>query len=391
MGLLRHYLRNELEELGRNGARLRVIGDRDRLAGGHRVATSPMPSGARSPTPGSTSISASTTARATRSCRRPAASPARSRPASWPPRAIDETLFERELLTAGVPDPGPADPHQRRAAHQQFPALAVRLRRAGVRRHAVARFRQGASGTGDRRVPPARTSLWRRRRLGRPRRLQRASAACCFGSCRPRSWARCCLAAVWYGFPWIDLVAALCAPIMIGEWFRLTRRRPIALALAVVYSIAALLALLWLRHQPAYGRETIIWILACVWATDIGAYFIGSFAGGAKLAPSISPSKTWSGLVGGMCFSAVASAACGLRVRCRRDVDAGGDRRSPSPWSAQGGDLLELAAKRRAGVKDSGSLIPGTWRRARPHRRADRRPRIHRAIRLATAGDWPWA
>ena len=82
---------------------------------------------------------------------------------------------------------------------------------------------------------------------------------------------------------------------MIGEWFRLTRRRPMALGLAVVYSIAALLALLWLRHQPAYGRETIIWILACVWATDIGAYFIGSFAGGAKLAPSISPSKTWSG------------------------------------------------------------------------------------------------
>ena len=198
------------------------------------------------------------------------------------------------------------------------------------------------------------------------------------------------LAAVWYGFPWIDLVAALCAPIMIGEWFRLTRGRPVALALAVVYSIAALLALLWLRHQPAYGRETIVWILACVWATDVGAYFIGSFAGGAKLAPSISPSKTWSGLVGGMCFSAVVSAACGLMF------DAGETLMLAAigltiAVVAQGGDLLESAAKRRAGVKDSGGLIPG---HGGVLDRIDGLIAVLvfvAAIRLATAGDWPWA
>jgi phosphatidate cytidylyltransferase len=198
------------------------------------------------------------------------------------------------------------------------------------------------------------------------------------------------LAAVWYGFPWIDLIAALCAPIMIGEWFRLTRRRPIAFGLAIVYSIAALLALLWLRHQPAYGRETIIWILACVWATDIGAYFIGSYAGGAKLAPSISPSKTWSGLVGGMCFSAVVSAACGL-VFDAGDTIVLALTGIAIAVVAQGGDLLESAAKRRAGVKDSGSLIPG---------HGGVLDRIDgliaalvfiAAIRLATAGDWPWA
>ncbi|MCW5737508.1 MAG: phosphatidate cytidylyltransferase [Enhydrobacter sp.] len=198
------------------------------------------------------------------------------------------------------------------------------------------------------------------------------------------------LAAVWYGFPWIDLVAAICAPLMIAEWFRLTRGRPIAFGLAVLYSVAALLALLWLRHQPTYGRETIIWILACVWATDIGAYFVGSLAGGAKLAPSISPSKTWSGLVGGMCFSAVISAACGLAF------DAGGTFMLVAAGLviavvAQGGDLLESAAKRRAGVKDSGSIIPG---------HGGVLDRIDgliaalifiAAIRLMTAGDWPWA
>jgi len=197
------------------------------------------------------------------------------------------------------------------------------------------------------------------------------------------------LAAVWYGFPWIDLVAALCAPIMIGEWFRLTRRRPAAFVLAVAYSIAALLALLWLRHQPAYGRETILWILACVWATDIGAYFIGSYAGGAKLAPSISPSKTWSGLVGGMCFSAVVSAACGLVFDAGETLVLAATGLAIAVV-AQGGDLLESAAKRRAGVKDSGSLIPG---------HGGVLDRIDgliaalvfvAAIRLATGGDWPW-
>jgi phosphatidate cytidylyltransferase len=198
------------------------------------------------------------------------------------------------------------------------------------------------------------------------------------------------LAAVWYGFPWIDLVAALCAPIMIGEWFRLTRGRPAALGLAVLYSIAALLALLWLRHQPTYGRETILWILACVWATDIGAYFIGSLAGGAKLAPSISPSKTWSGLVGGMCFSAVASAACGLVFDAGETVMLAVIGIAIAAV-AQGGDLLESAAKRRAGVKDSGSLIPG---HGGVLDRIDGLIAVLvfiAAIRLATAGDWPWA
>lgn len=198
------------------------------------------------------------------------------------------------------------------------------------------------------------------------------------------------LLAVWYGFPWIDLVAALCAPLMVGEWVRLTRGRPAALVLAILYSIAALFALLWLRHQPTYGRETILWILACVWATDIGAYFIGSLAGGAKLAPSISPSKTWSGLVGGMCFSAVVSAACGLVFDAGETVMLAVTGLAIAVV-AQGGDLLESAAKRRAGVKDSGSLIPG---------HGGILDRIDgliaalvfiAAIRLATAGDWPWA
>jgi phosphatidate cytidylyltransferase len=89
---------------------------------------------------------------------------------------------------------------------------------------------------------------------------------------------------VWFGFPWIDLVAAIVAPIMIGEWLRLTRGRPLARGASC--STRSRRAGAAVAAPPAgFGRETILWILACVWATDIGAYFIGSYAGGAKLAP----------------------------------------------------------------------------------------------------------
>jgi phosphatidate cytidylyltransferase len=198
------------------------------------------------------------------------------------------------------------------------------------------------------------------------------------------------LATVWIGFPWIDLVAAIAVPLMIGEWLRLTRRRPVARTALVLYSIAAVLALLWLRHQPAFGRETILWILACVWATDIGAYFIGSYAGGARLAPSISPSKTWSGLVGGASASAIVSALCGLAVGTGETLTLALTGVGIA-LVAQAGDLLESAQKRRAGVKDSGRLIPGHGGIL------DRIDGLIAAlvfialIRLAIGGEWPWA
>jgi phosphatidate cytidylyltransferase len=197
------------------------------------------------------------------------------------------------------------------------------------------------------------------------------------------------LAAIWFGFPWVDLVAAIAAPIMVAEWGRLTRGRPSMRASTFLYSIAAALALLWLRHQPTFGRETILWIVACVWATDVGAYFLGSLAGGAKLAPSISPSKTWSGLVGGICFSAVVSSASGL-VFDAGDTPVLALAGVAIALVAQAGDLFESAAKRRAGVKDSGRLIPG---------HGGLLDRIDgliaalvavAALRLVIGGEWPW-
>jgi phosphatidate cytidylyltransferase len=197
------------------------------------------------------------------------------------------------------------------------------------------------------------------------------------------------LAAIWFGFPWIDLVAAIAAPVMTWEWVRLTRGRPLSRIAAVLYGLAAVLALLWLRHQPNGGRETILWIVACVWATDIGAYFVGRTAGGSKLAPRISPGKTWSGLVGGMAWAAVASAAAGWAFGL-------GDTVSLALIGAvlavvaQIGDLVESAAKRAAGVKDSGTLIPGHGGLLD---RVDGLIAVLVVVavaRLLAGGTWPW-
>lgn len=197
------------------------------------------------------------------------------------------------------------------------------------------------------------------------------------------------LAAIWFGFPWIDLVAAVAAPLMIREWIQLTRGRPAIRLLACVYALAALVALLWLRHQPVLGRETVIWVVACIWATDIGAYFVGASAGGAKLAPRISPSKTWSGLIGGMAWAATVSAAMGF-------VFSLGTTLSLAVIGAglavigQIGDLAESAAKRGAGVKDSGNLIPGHGGLLD---RVDGLVAVLIAValvRLTVDGAWPW-
>jgi phosphatidate cytidylyltransferase len=127
----------------------------------------------------------------------------------------------------------------------------------------------------------------------------------------------------------------------------------------------------------------------CVWATDIGAYFLGSLAGGAKLAPSISPSKTWSGLVGGVCFSAVVSSACGLAFNAG-DTPVLAAAGAAIAIVAQAGDLFESAAKRRAGVKDSGRLIPGHGGLLDRVDGLIAVLVVIAALRLAMGGEWPW-
>lgn len=118
------------------------------------------------------------------------------------------------------------------------------------------------------------------------------------------------------------------------------------------------LSLLWLR-MGADGDRHLVWLLGVVWSMDTAAYFVGRTIGGPKLAPGISPNKTWSGLIGGV----VASGLWGLMVSVMTNrpgamVTIGVLSAALGAW-AQVGDLAESALKRRFGRKDSGNLIPG--------------------------------
>jgi phosphatidate cytidylyltransferase len=126
----------------------------------------------------------------------------------------------------------------------------------------------------------------------------------------------------------------------------------------VLYAGAGLLGPALLRNDAEWGFPALLFLFAIVWATDISAYFVGRAAGGPLLWPRISPNKTWSGAVGGL----AGGVAAGIVVAYASGVGrlaVGGVLALVLSVLAQGGDLLESAIKRRFGVKDAGSLIPG--------------------------------
>ncbi len=127
--------------------------------------------------------------------------------------------------------------------------------------------------------------------------------------------------------------------------------------LGALYIGLPVLAFAWLRSDVEYGRVVLFWLLAVVWATDIFAYFAGRSIGGPKMAPRLSPNKTWAGLAGG---AAGAMLAGGLTAMWLGAAIGGLVIVSGAlAVVAQAGDVTESALKRRAGVKDSGALIPG--------------------------------
>jgi phosphatidate cytidylyltransferase len=177
---------------------------------------------------------------------------------------------------------------------------------------------------------------------------------------------------VWYGGSVFYAWVALGASALSYEWVRLTagggashRRDLIALVLGLLMVLLAAAATIWLREDFAEGRATLIWLLFVVWATDIGAYAWGRLIGGPKLAPWISPSKTWAGAVGGLLVGLGFSVLIGFaldemgwaseRPLLSRSLGFG----ALISLATQGGDLLESWFKRRHGVKDSGAWIPG--------------------------------
>ncbi len=118
------------------------------------------------------------------------------------------------------------------------------------------------------------------------------------------------------------------------------------------------LSFLWVRDHSEHGGLILIWALCVIWASDIGAYYIGTWVGGPKLAPHISPKKTWSGFFGGLFLAVLVGISGGLWIGLENLSVLVGMTIGISILGVLG-DLLESALKRFWGVKDSGSLIPG--------------------------------
>jgi phosphatidate cytidylyltransferase len=128
-------------------------------------------------------------------------------------------------------------------------------------------------------------------------------------------------------------------------------------SLGIPYIGLPAVALVVLRADPLFGMKAIFWLLSIVWASDTAAYFAGRLIGGPKLAPVISPNKTWAGATGALAGSVIIGALLGYALV--------GAALAPAILAvvlsiiAQAGDLLKSALKRQHGLKDSGTLIPG--------------------------------
>ncbi len=132
-----------------------------------------------------------------------------------------------------------------------------------------------------------------------------------------------------------------------------------ALGAGVLYIALPVMCLIALRSPEFGGLELVVWLFAVIWAGDIAAWWTGRRVGGPKLAPSWSPGKTWSGLVGGLAAAGVAGAAAGAAFDAPGGAGGGFAAGVFVGGAGAAGDLFESACKRRFGVKDSGRLIPG--------------------------------
>jgi len=215
------------------------------------------------------------------------------------------------------------------------------------------------------------------------------------------------LLATWYGGVAFSLLSALIGLLIYYEWSTITKlatERPVAnvigwvgqaaIAVAVVvgtlgYSLRLLvlffliavgfvftsgvsrwfptgivyagltgIALSSIRGADSVGLVAMLFVFAVVWSTDILAYFVGRAIGGPKLAPKISPGKTWSGAIGGA-VSAVIAGSLVAYLAFPQSVVLVAPIAFILSVCSQAGDLFESFIKRRFGVKDSSHLIPG--------------------------------
>ncbi len=142
------------------------------------------------------------------------------------------------------------------------------------------------------------------------------------------------------------------AGIIWKEWFYLTKGRSIGwFFFGLIYILTAVLSLIYLRNS---SLMILLSLFAFVWGGDFAAYLVGKEYGVHKIAPSISPGKSWEGLAGSVIVSACIAAVFGYMAPVVHAILG-------ALLAVVGlcGDMFESWLKRRAGVKDSGTLIPG--------------------------------
>jgi phosphatidate cytidylyltransferase len=166
------------------------------------------------------------------------------------------------------------------------------------------------------------------------------------------------LAAAWLGGVLLFLFWLIGATGVLVEWWRMTGGRLGWRFLGVLYATAVIVSPVVLRLDPAFGFAVLVWLFAVVWGSDVMAYACGRLIGGPKLMPSVSPKKTWAGFIGGTLFAALAGTAVAAFFAAPSLLPVAAVSLLGAVVS-QGGDLVESAIKRRFGVKDAGSLIPG--------------------------------
>lgn len=209
-------------------------------------------------------------------------------------------------------------------------------------------------------------------------------------------------AALYVGYPFVHLLALLFGTMLAWEWTKMTpNNNPVVYALVYtfvlvtsiltgiweVFFIALVCGMLLVRYKAGkeqwrgllvlgvpyisigigalvwlyelVGFSVTLWFLLVVWSVDIGGYVVGCSVKGPKLAPKISPHKTWSGLLGGVLFSVTASVIFCYFVGASEHNLFYGGLAAVIAVVAQIGDLVESHIKRTLGIKDSSNLIPG--------------------------------
>ncbi len=172
---------------------------------------------------------------------------------------------------------------------------------------------------------------------------------------------------LWLGSWWFLALLAIGAILLIREYWRLVLRitpNPVARLTWMIFGVLYIgLAIhgLWGMRAVEAGLLLTVWLFFAVWGTDVGAYVFGRTIGGPKIAPAISPSKTWAGL-----FGAIFTSSLVMLVFERLSGLPGGAGLLAAVLLGtcvavlgQAGDFFESWMKRRAGVKDSGGIIPG--------------------------------